>query len=258
MANIVIVGYPKSGTTWATRLVAQLVDCPSAGHWLASHTELATEGLDRTSAHRCWKSHRALPDLGVDRAAGDRVIYVVRDPRDIVISGADYFYFDRWPRLAPWLDRVPKARGAYNILLYERVTTRKARLDLMVDAVSHGNHVHEYTRLSWSGHLRPYLESDALMVRYEDLLDHPVEESVRILDHLGMAREPAQIEDAVRKQSFEVRKQNFLEAGDEENAEFLRAGTSGRWQGALSEEQLTAIEEVLGEDLQALGYTAAR
>lgn len=254
MGNIVIVGFPKSGTTWATRLVADLASCPAAGHWLADHQELATEGLDRDSPHRCWKSHRRFEDLNVDTEAGDRVIYVVRDPRDLVVSGANYFYFHRWPWLARVLSGIPKARGVYDRLLYERVTTKRFRHDQMIEAVTVGNDVHEFTQLSWAGHLHPYASSSALMVRYEDLLEQPIEESLRLLEYLGLEVDQERIDEVVRRQSFKVRKQEFVEAGDIKNAAFLRSGTSGGWRDELSDDQVARVESALGDDLVALGY----
>ena len=31
--NIIIVGYPKSGTSWLSRLVAELIQCEFLGDW---------------------------------------------------------------------------------------------------------------------------------------------------------------------------------------------------------------------------------
>ena len=56
MKNIIVVGYPKSGSTWITRLTAELVGCPITGFWNQSNqNEIAREGQDRTSDFRCFK-----------------------------------------------------------------------------------------------------------------------------------------------------------------------------------------------------------
>ena len=65
MKKIIVVGYPKSGCTWATRLVAELVGCPVAGFWQSDKKEIAIEGEDRVSDFRCYKSHHQLAELGV-------------------------------------------------------------------------------------------------------------------------------------------------------------------------------------------------
>jgi hypothetical protein len=49
MKNIIVIGYPKSGCTWATRLVAELVGCPVAGFWQSRRKEIAIEGEERVS-----------------------------------------------------------------------------------------------------------------------------------------------------------------------------------------------------------------
>ena len=45
--NIIVAGYPKSGCTWATRLLAELVGCPVAGFWNSDKDEIAIEGEER-------------------------------------------------------------------------------------------------------------------------------------------------------------------------------------------------------------------
>ena len=80
MKEIIVIGYPKSGCTWATRLVAELVGCPVAGFWLSDKEEIATEGQERISDYRCFKSHHQLSELGISPNHSEkRLIYILRD-----------------------------------------------------------------------------------------------------------------------------------------------------------------------------------
>jgi len=64
--NIFIIGYPKSGTTWLARLLAEIIACPCKGYWGKRRTnrdEYATEGLKRKSEFRVWKGHHSVEIL---------------------------------------------------------------------------------------------------------------------------------------------------------------------------------------------------
>src|SRR5258708_15888610 len=114
MKKIIVVGYPKSGCTWATRLVAELVGCPVGGFWQSRKNEIAIEGEARISDFRCYKSHHQLADLGVRPNDPETwIIYVLRDPRDIALSAANYFQFDRFPRPPPPFPTFPRAAKFY-------------------------------------------------------------------------------------------------------------------------------------------------
>lgn len=63
MKKIIIAGYPKSGNTWLTRLVAEIVGCPVTGFLYSQHFEIAKEGGDRKSEFECFKSHHKYYEL---------------------------------------------------------------------------------------------------------------------------------------------------------------------------------------------------
>jgi hypothetical protein len=55
MVDVIIVGYPKSGNTWVTRLVAELIGCPVVGFLdYDDQPEIAREGLNRRSDYQCF------------------------------------------------------------------------------------------------------------------------------------------------------------------------------------------------------------
>jgi hypothetical protein len=258
MKKIIVVGYPKSGCTWATRLVAELVGCPVGGFWKSEKKEIAVEGEDRLSDFRCYKSHHQLAELEIlPNDPANRIIYILRDPRDIAISAADYFQFDRFPRLANLFRSLRRGEKLYRHTLYPLLVRENYRLERMTEALLHGSaSVHNWVRISWCDHWQPYQKAGLPIVRYEDLLARPEEESARLLQFLGLVRSREEIRRAVENQSFARKREALLESGETGRAKFLRVGKSGQWRERLPAELQALFVREIGTELAAWGYSA--
>ncbi|HEX3817106.1 MAG TPA: sulfotransferase domain-containing protein [Chthoniobacterales bacterium] len=258
MKNIIVVGYPKSGCTWATRLVAELVGCPVAGFWQSDKKEIAVEGEGRISEFRCYKSHHQIAELNIlPNEPANRLIYVLRDPRDIAISAANYFEFERFPWLRNAFRRFRRGEKLYRHTLYPLLVRQNYRLEKMTQALLAGApEVHNWCRVSWTDHLRPYEEAGVPIVRYEDLLAQPEADARRILQHLGLERSPNEIATAVANQSFARKKAALLESGETGRAKFLRVGRSEQWREQLPAHLQRRFAEALGAELAAWNYPA--
>jgi len=254
--NIIVVGYPKSGCTWVTRLVAELVGCPVAGFWRSDKSEIAIEGENRVSDFRCYKSHHQLAELGVrptDPETG--IVYVLRDPRDIALSAANYFQFDRFPKFVALFRSVRRGEKFYRHTFAPLLARENYRFERMTEALLHGSPaVHNWVGVSWRDHWRPYQQAGVPIVRYEDLLAAPEDQSVRILKHLGIERTPEQIATAVRNQSFANKKEALLRMGETGRAKFLRVGKSGQWRDKLPRHLQARFAKELGSELAAWNY----
>ncbi len=262
MKNIIVVGYPKSGCTWATRLTAELVGCPVAGFWGSDKKEIAVEGQERASEFRCYKSHHQLAELDLLPVGRDgvspyqsSVIYILRDPRDIAISAANYFQFDRAPALVRLFRMLPQGEKLYRHTLYPLVASEAYRLERMADAVLQGRAaVHNWVRVPWHEHWRPYAEAGVPIMRYEDLLATPEREAARILQALGIDRSPAESATAIAHQSFDRKKAALLESGETGRAKFLRVGQSEQWREKLPAHLQKRFAQQLGAELAEWGY----
>lgn len=248
--KVLVIGYPKSGCTWLTRLTAELIGCPVAGFWNEpNNKEIAIEGIDRKSDYECYKAHHPFRMLQKTfHEAAKEIIYIVRDPRDVAVSAFHYFGNPaKFPHLKQKL-RLMKLDFIYE---WFRETRRPTTI---VDALIHGTVESAWLEVCWSNHVKPYLDSDILVVRYEDLLDDPVHEAQRILDSLQLSRSWNQIETAVKKQSFHEKKRQFAENNQTVKAAFLRKGTTGQWKDELTKRQIQKIERAFGDVMRRLGY----
>ena len=89
MKTILITGYPKSGNTWLTRLIAELLDSPVKGFYQQpKHNELAIEGQERQGNYVIYKGHQSFYQIKNDI---DTIVYCIRHVGDVIVSGANYF-----------------------------------------------------------------------------------------------------------------------------------------------------------------------
>ncbi|MBC6404872.1 MAG: sulfotransferase domain-containing protein [Rhodospirillales bacterium] len=233
---IIVSGYPKSGNTWCTRLVAEAIGCPSRGYLgrrlYRGKRDITTEGLDRVSDFAVWKSHHEYLWI---REVHPRVsvLHIVRDPRDVAVSGALFFTVDE-----------------YNQFYGTDVNCFEA----MVRTVCDGG-INNCKR-PWAQWVRPYLEGKTLTVRYEDLLDDPLRELQRIMLAWGISRSETALHAAIEKQSFATTLKQAKASGKSSKIKIVRNGQTGDFRKYLTAEQIARIEASCKAEMAALGYEA--
>ena len=253
ISDVLIVGYPKSGNTWITRLVAELINCPVSGFLGSDHREIAEEGKERISNFRCLKSHHQLKELQEFDISTKKVIYVLRDPRDIAISGAHYFEIHKYDFLRKICFKTKLTRILYNRIIYPRFI--KFRIKVMINAIIYGaKEVQEWLKVSWKNHYLPFLENKYLIVKYEDMLKEPLKECKSILNYIGIQRTEKEIKRAIYNQSFKVKKKLFKQNKKRGDANFLRSGKSKQWEKGLSQKQKDLFTKFLDKELRSNGY----
>jgi Sulfotransferase domain len=255
--NVIVVGYPKSGNTWVTRLVAELLGCPVAGFWAKQSAEIAVEGSDRQSPFACWKAHYPYRKLSrFKEFPAARVINVVRDPRDIAISGAHYFNF---PPKSTLLRRIAAAIPGRRKFQGTHFDDTERRVNLMIRALLRGETSGDekwrrWLSVPWRDHVEAYRDHGTFMIRYEDLLDGPEAECLRILDYLGVTRSQEDVRRAIDRQSFDSARSRFAHLGDARRLKFLREGKKEQWRLGLTRNQKLIFDRELGDCLQRFGY----
>ncbi|MCS3685475.1 sulfotransferase domain-containing protein [Salinibacter ruber] len=259
--NIVVVGYPKSGTTWLTRLTAELVQCPVEGFWgEPEHEEPAIEGQNRVSQYRCYKAHHDLSDLrSASKKSIDEILYIVRDPRDVVVSGRDYFDPPRFHWFEEYVVRKIFRRIPGLEKLYDRVFhSQDYRTRRMVNAVLYGQSHFDWCKIPWATHVRQYMNSEALVVRYEDLLETPRRECERILDHLECERSDEHIHQSILNQSIDKKKKELKEKGEEVKLSVMNKGGGERWKHEMDSRYADRVLEENKKPMKIVGYVKSR
>jgi hypothetical protein len=187
------------------------------------------------------------PYLGTSRQVIDRMlaydpairmIHLVRDGRDVVVSGAAHWGNlsraaapGRAPRPAPE-PRLPTG-GVHpeSFEMFIRYWTEANRA--VIDAAPKFRHF--------------------LQVRYEDLLEHPEREATRLLEFIGAGNDAATVKACVHAASFEALSGGRAR-GDEDASSFYRKGIAGDWRDKLSPEQTAEFERLAGDLLDRFGY----
>ncbi|MEM0966486.1 MAG: sulfotransferase domain-containing protein [Verrucomicrobiota bacterium] len=259
--RIIVCGYPKSGNTWLTQLTAEIVGCPARGFWCQPlNKDGVVEGLDRESDFECFKAHHTFEQmahtLGIYGNGSEKLIYILRDPRSVIVSASYYFDFGpKHQRLHNLLVRFPGGDHLSRKWLYPR----KFKLDFMTRGLIEGIPNRGWLKTPWQDHVLGYQKKDdILVVQYETLLTDPLTVTRKMADFLSVERTDAALKRAVEKQSFAEKKKILQAERGPEEARFLRSGRVDDWRTELSVENLELVEGRIGDFMRSLGYEPSR
>lgn len=241
---IFVSGYPKSGSTWLTRLLGDIFDSPTGGCMPEEdHKEIATEGQNRPGNYIIRKGHFVLIDnntgpvvprphrLAWTRLTDERIVFLVRDPRDICISGA--YHWRQKPEA--FLERMIKGNVA-----------RCGRWD---------EYCNQYFETQSSSYMLTF--GDCLAwVKYEDLLPRPLITLGELTQELELDFDlfASRAPQAIKRQSFKSRK---AQIGDDEKKlrrNNMRKGITGDWKNHFTEQMNDRIWNEFGWMMERLGY----
>ncbi|GGA87628.1 hypothetical protein GCM10011369_32140 [Neiella marina] len=255
--RIIICGYPKSGNTWLTRLTAEILNCPVAGFWCEPfNKEESIEGENRSSTYQCFKAHHNKEQLEHTLAlygnGTEKVIYIYRDPRAVVVSGTHYFkYKVKYPRLYSFMCSLPLGRKVYNRIWHQRSYKMREMTRGIVEGTKHGS----WMKYPWKDHILDYQQRpNTLVLSYESMRQDPLSAAQSICDFLGEPRSDAELKQAIDNQSFDAKKRQFEKQGRHKNAQFMRKGSANAWTTELAPKHRKYLEDNLGDFMAELGY----
>jgi hypothetical protein len=253
-----LASYPKSGNTWVRFLIYQYFrgEARSSGEIArlipGFHHPAQMRAAEPFQGSLFAKTHFPLgPNIPhTDRAIG--CIYVVRHPRDVILSCLDY---------ARLLGRVSDAQGVTD--------------ESYIHAFLERGGAPEYFPFGFGtldNHYRSWLDQTAiptLLLRYEDLKSEPARQLTRVVEFLGHAPDPARIDRAValssfqRLQAMEIQEKNagapgaiFVGSTDQmkKGRLFMNKGESGRSLEPIAPGLDRAVDDRFADMIRRFGY----
>lgn len=235
-----LASYPRSGNTWTRFLIANLIH-PSQTVSFANIERLipdceahSSRYMKRIPGPRVIKSHEYFDHRY------RKVIYIVRDPRDVALS---YYNFQRKSRYI---------RDDYPLAQYV-----SSFVDGRVGSADWG---------TWGEHVGSWLVRDGrpgfLLLRYEDMVLDPARELAKIAMFFALDPAPQLIANAIERSSAQrmremERSQASAWVGTKDKRQdipFVGTAASGGWKARLPSESVAEIESAWGQLMTRLGY----
>ena len=237
--DVFILSFPKSGNTWTRFLIANLIypetpaDFSNINRLTPDPEAMSKRELAKMPRPRIIKSHQYFDPRY------PRVIYIVRDPRDVMLS---MYHFQRKCRLIE--DQFPLEKYATQFIAGK--------------TSPYG---------SWGDNVASWLVTRQnrpgfLLLRYEDMLEDAARELNKVVAFLQIPPDAERIANAVRRSAAdEMRKLERSQAhlwsstkSTRQDLPFVRAAKAGGWRTELPEEAVSQLEGAWGHLMTHLGY----
>lgn len=237
--DVWIVSYPKSGNTWTRFLIANLIARGETVDWSNIERRVPDIYLGRDPQLRALARPRYFKSHEPYRPEYRRVVFIIRDPRDVAVS---YYHYVRKAGMLP-ID---------------------ATLDEFMKRFIEGR-IDPYG--SWGENVGSWLGArrntpDFMIVRYEDLLEDAESQLLRIAEMLHLPADNGQVRlavenskaDRMRALEESQRGQHRLLKRSRKEIPFVRAAKANQWQTDLPPEAIQQIEASWLGLMSELGY----
>ena len=237
-----IVSYPKSGNTWTRFLVASLIHNEEPMTFLKADKVIPSIDSQSRKYFKTLTRPRVIKSHFPFDQNYKRVIYIVRDPKDVAVS-------------------------QYHYQIKRKVLQDGHPMDEWI-----GHYVAGETCPygSWGENVGSWLAArqnnpDFLLLRYEDMIRHTDGELIKVANFLGIDPTRQRIQWAIEQSTADrMRKLEQKEAGQWESTKdtrkdkfFVRSAKAGEGKATLSPAAVAQIEGAWGPLMRWLGYETA-
>jgi len=236
--DIFLVSYPRSGNTWLRSLLAEILYGKSGNSFEELqyfipdiHIKIEAEKVMFSEFH-VVKSHNPLR-YRHDSYSYKKVIYLIRDPRDVVLSYHRYFQKYKYP---------------YDLDQF------------IIDCFSG-----RIWPCSWHEHVQSWLglgsginNSDLFLIRFEDLVADTNVQLYQLLNHFEIESSEDAIIRAINKttpEKMRIKELNsFIDQELEGDFRFIGKAISNQWKIQLTKEQVDYFHLKIGSLMSTYGY----
>jgi len=244
--DVFLVSYPRSGNTWTRFLIGNLIDLADPVSFANVESRIPEIYFNRDRFLRALPRPRMLKSHESFQPHYPRVIYIVRDPRDVAVS---YYHHNVKARNIP--DDYPLSAFVPRFIAGEF----DRKFGSWRDNV-----------LSWTA-LRGG-DPQFLLLRYEDMKLDPARELAKVVAFLQrcsirkVGSSPEELQRAIERSSPErMRELEKQQAGEwvltkstRSDKPFVRTAVAGGWKTQLPAGSVAAVESAWGDLMQNLGY----
>ena len=277
-----IASYPKSGNTWMRsflssyiysekgefdfKLLKNIVQFPTLRHFeninvfpsnlleSAKGWILAQDAINLDNKVKFLKTHNSLCNINnyhfTNKENTLGVIYLVRDPRDVLVSYSNHTSED----FNATLEAILKSKNP-SFISPKGVNIGSIQNEDIVGSIM-GNWSENYN--SWKN----LNFGKKIIIKYENLINNPFENFLKVITFLndlyGLKINEEKIKKSISSTTFSKlqsleKKSGFIEHASK-NTVFFKKGKIGIWKNKLNKETVKKIEKNFEKEMKELGY----
>ncbi len=212
--DIYLVSFPKSGNTWVRLILANLLvqKAKSKIDFFSNMSDIIPDiHLTREYVSPLKNLPRIIKSHSRYRKEYPRVIYIIRDPRDVMASSYHYY----------------TSRNKNTLSFKKFIRSKRTGLP------------------AWFKHYKSWENNADLIIKYEDLKKDCFKEIKKIAGFVKMNVTDKQIRNAINECEFEkLQQKDASKKGKEvKKKPFFRKGSVGQWKDLFDEEDLKYFEK---------------